>query len=122
VICTAYSDYSWEEILRNLGETDSLVILKKPFDNVEVLQLAHALTKKWAMTRQANARMANLDESVRQRTRDLLEANEKLQHEIQQRSLVESALRESEERFTKLSRPLPSLWQSAQWIPAATSM
>ena len=28
VICTAYSDYSWEEILRKLGESDSLVILK----------------------------------------------------------------------------------------------
>ena len=64
VICTAYSDYSWEEMLQKLGETDSLVILKKPFDNVEVLQLAHTLTKKWSLTRQANTRMAELDEIV----------------------------------------------------------
>ena len=101
VLCTAYSDYSWEHILHKLGETDSLVILKKPFDNVEVLQLAHTLTKKWAVTRQANARMADLDQAVRQRTEELLQANHNLQSEIQRRSLVECALRESEERFHK---------------------
>ena len=45
VICTAYSDYSWEQIIERVGQSDSLVILKKPFDAVEVLQLAHAMTK-----------------------------------------------------------------------------
>ena len=52
VLCTAYSDYSWSEIRRKLGDSDSILILKKPFDNVEVLQLAHALTRKWELTRQ----------------------------------------------------------------------
>jgi two-component system cell cycle sensor histidine kinase/response regulator CckA len=101
VICTAYSDYSWEEILRKLGESDSLVILKKPFDNVEVLQLAHALTKKWTVTRQANVRMLDLDEMVRNRTQELFEANRQLQSVIEHRERVETALRESEERFHK---------------------
>src|SRR5688500_5536172 len=32
VICTAYSDYSWEEMIGRLGRTDRLLILKKPFD------------------------------------------------------------------------------------------
>ena len=44
VICTAYSDYSLEEMLDKLGHSDRLVILKKPFDNIEVQQLANALT------------------------------------------------------------------------------
>jgi PAS domain S-box-containing protein len=99
VVCSAYADYSWDQIVQKLGETDSMVILKKPFDNVEVQQLAHTLTKKWAVTRLANARMADLDEAVRQRTRELLDANHTLQNEIQNRSAMESALRESEERF-----------------------
>ena len=47
VLCTAYTDYPWQEIQHELGESDNLLILKKPFDNVEVLQLAHALTRKW---------------------------------------------------------------------------
>ena len=49
VICTAYSDYSWKDIQSRLGYTDSILILKKPFDNIEVIQLAHALTRKWLL-------------------------------------------------------------------------
>ena len=40
VICTAYSDYSWSDMLDKLGRSDRLVVLKKPFDNIEVQQLA----------------------------------------------------------------------------------
>src|SRR5919197_1744915 len=53
VLCTAYSDYSWTEVLTRLDVRDRLLILKKPFEAVEVYQLAHALTTKWDMTRQA---------------------------------------------------------------------
>jgi two-component system, NtrC family, sensor kinase len=44
VICTAYSDYSWEEMFARLGRSGRLFILKKPFDRDEVLQFAHTLT------------------------------------------------------------------------------
>ncbi len=107
VICTAYSDYSWEEIIRKLGESDNLVILKKPFDNVEVLQLAHSLTKKWAMTRQASTRLAELDEMVARRTQELLRANRHLGSEIERRKQVEISLRDSEERFRKAFETVP---------------
>jgi CheY-like chemotaxis protein len=76
VICTAYSDHSWEDITRSLGYSDSFVILKKPFDNVEVLQLAHALTKKWTLACETRIRMDNLDEMVRVRAEALSKANE----------------------------------------------
>jgi CheY-like chemotaxis protein len=46
VICTAYSDYTWEEIFERLGSTDHLFILKKPFDRIELLQMAHTLAKR----------------------------------------------------------------------------
>jgi PAS domain S-box-containing protein len=62
VICTAYSDYSWEDITARFGHSDSILILKKPFDNIEVLQMAHALTKKWFLTQQAKSQMLNLEE------------------------------------------------------------
>ncbi len=61
VLCTAYSDYSWAEMTRQLGETDSLIVLKKPFDKLAVLQLAHALTKKWIITRDIRQRLAELE-------------------------------------------------------------
>jgi PAS domain S-box-containing protein len=60
VVCTAYADYSWEEIRAKVGQPDNLLVLKKPFDNIEVQQLAHALTKKWLLTMQTRAHVAEL--------------------------------------------------------------
>lgn len=60
VFCTAYADYSWRDIQQSLGPTDGLVILKKPFDNLEVLQLSHALTRKWALNRDVRGRLRDL--------------------------------------------------------------
>ena len=50
VICTAYSDYSWHDIATRVIAPHSMVVLKKPFDNIDVLQLAHALCHKLLMT------------------------------------------------------------------------
>lgn len=71
VICTAYSDYTWEDILAELGQTDRLLILKKPFDNVEVRQLASALSAKWLSTRQARMQLDELESMVALRTKEL---------------------------------------------------
>jgi len=71
VICTAYSDYSWEEITRKICRSDSVLILKKPFDNVEVLQMAHALSKKWRLSQEAKSQLSNLDQMVSARTAEL---------------------------------------------------
>ncbi len=74
VICTAYSDYSWNQIVETLGVTDRLLILKKPFDPAEVCQLATTLTEKWLMTRQARLKLAQLEALVHERTTDLRSA------------------------------------------------
>ena len=68
VICTAYSDYSWEEMTGKLGVSDNLVLLKKPFDPAEVLQLAHALSEKWRLSRALHLRMSSLETAVLERT------------------------------------------------------
>jgi signal transduction histidine kinase len=69
VICTAYSDYSWEEMARAIGNTDHVLLLKKPFDNVEVLQMAHALSRKWELGRIAARQLVELD-AARQQAED----------------------------------------------------
>jgi len=79
VICTAYSDYSWEDMLQKLGESDQLLILKKPFDNIEVRQLASALTAKWRLSRAVQERVETLEEAVRARTLELESQNAYLQ-------------------------------------------
>src|ERR1051326_4348231 len=78
VVCTAYSDYSWEEMVQKLGHSDRLVILKKPFDNIEVLQLANALTEKWHLYQQAKCKLEDLERMVRERTTALQTANAEL--------------------------------------------
>ncbi len=87
VICTAYADYSWDDMFARIGDRDGLVILKKPFDTVEALQLAFAFTEKWRLHCEAQARMQDLEARVDERTREIRRAN--------------LALRESEERFSR---------------------
>ncbi len=71
VICTAYSDYSWDELFAKLGHSDRLLILKKPFDNIEAQQLATALTEKWRVTQLSQLKIEDLENRVRQRTAEL---------------------------------------------------
>ena len=79
VICTAHSDYSWDALLGKLGAEDRLLVLKKPFDNIEVAQLTSALTTKWDMTRRAELKVSHLEDAVQERTQALQIANRELQ-------------------------------------------
>ncbi|MEO6740444.1 MAG: ATP-binding protein, partial [Chthoniobacteraceae bacterium] len=92
VICTAYSDYSWDEMLALTGSRDSLLVLKKPFDAIEILQLAHALADKWALANTLRQRLANLEDLVGERTADLTAANESLRAEIADHARAEEKL------------------------------
>jgi two-component system, sensor histidine kinase and response regulator len=61
IVCTAYIDYSWEQIVSELRQIDSIVILNKPLIKIEVVQLAVALTAKWQIKQQSKLRMDNLE-------------------------------------------------------------
>ncbi|WP_428556960.1 ATP-binding protein [Pseudomonas edaphica] len=89
VVCTAYSDYSWEDLLFRLHAHDRLLILKKPFDNIEVQQMANTLANKWDMARRAAMQTSHLEQLVEQRT-------QALQLEIDERKHLESQLVQSE--------------------------
>jgi diguanylate cyclase (GGDEF)-like protein len=73
VVCTAYSDYSWEQMFEKLGMTDRVLMLKKPFDRIEVRQLAAALTEKWNLKRQSQLKLGELEAMVHARTHELRE-------------------------------------------------
>jgi PAS domain S-box-containing protein len=78
ILCTAYSDYSWKDLCGRIGATDKMVILKKPFDAIEVLQLANALAEKWRLLQQTRREVQNLEQLVGERTRELQSSNEQL--------------------------------------------
>jgi signal transduction histidine kinase len=82
VICTAFADYTFEEIIEKLGSSDRLLILKKPFDPVEVRQLAYALTEKWEGLQRERARVAEIEragDEARVRAAELEAANQALE-------------------------------------------
>ncbi len=78
VICSAYSDYTWTQIIDKLGHSNRLLILKKPFDQAEVYQLAAALSEKWLSEQRARDLFACLEQRVDERTAEVRAANEKL--------------------------------------------
>jgi two-component system NtrC family sensor kinase len=64
VLCTAHAIYSWQEILAKVPRRDQLVILRKPFDAIEVRQLAACLGEKTRRGRELALRMAQLEARV----------------------------------------------------------
>ena len=64
VICTAYSDRDWSEIAEELNAPERLLILKKPFDDIEVTQLAESLCQKWNSDRQLEAQQEQMKQEI----------------------------------------------------------
>ena len=84
VICTACSDYSWDDMIARLGRSDRLLILRKPFETIEVFQLACALSEKWAMHRERQAQLDELERRVDERTQRLQQAlDERKAYEVE---------------------------------------
>jgi PAS domain S-box-containing protein len=63
VVCTAYSTYCLRDIVKKVGRSDRFVVLKKPFDSIEVLQLTNTFSEKWQLLDEVNARARKLEES-----------------------------------------------------------
>ncbi|WP_182867885.1 hybrid sensor histidine kinase/response regulator [Rhodopirellula sp. JC639] len=64
VVCTAYSDQSWTEIAERIGRTDKLLVLKKPFDDIEAIQLATSLCEKRRLLRGHRQNLDDLKQVV----------------------------------------------------------
>ena len=80
VICSAHSDYDWSDVVARLGQTDRLLVLKKPFEPIEVLQCASALARKWQHERALRVQVETLENVVAARTETLEAANRQLRH------------------------------------------
>lgn len=98
VICTAHSDYSWGEIVKEIGESDKLQFLRKPFDMVTVQQLALATMKKREAAQEKAREMARL-KLENQGAREIQEKVQQLAGDISaQLDICRQAARDLEER------------------------
>jgi CheY-like chemotaxis protein len=64
VICTAYSDYSWDEIASELGCAPNLLILRKPFEAIEVRQIATTIARMYDSLSSVKASINQLEEEL----------------------------------------------------------
>jgi diguanylate cyclase (GGDEF)-like protein len=80
VICSAHSDHDWIDFVARLGTSDKLLVLKKPFEPIEALQCASALTRKWQHERVLRRQVESLEQVVTARTEGLEAANRQLRH------------------------------------------
>ncbi|MGI9474212.1 MAG: EAL domain-containing protein [Rubripirellula sp.] len=69
VICTAFSDHVWENVLNRLGLNDRLLLLKKPFESDEARQLALALSEKSRLAAIQKRKVQDLGREVERRRR-----------------------------------------------------
>jgi diguanylate cyclase (GGDEF)-like protein len=79
VICSAYTEYGWSELRSRLGPSDKLLVLKKPFESIEVQQAASALCRKWHNERMLRRHVEDLEHVIAARTQGLEAANHQLQ-------------------------------------------
>lgn len=126
VICTAYSDYSWSEIAEAVGDTDQLLILKKPFDMIEVQQVAKALVTKWNTQKKLGRQMEELEDRVKERTSELEKLTQNLRKEIEDRERIEVELRHAQKLEAvgrlasgvakEINTPIQSVGDSVQFL------
>jgi diguanylate cyclase len=80
VICSAHSDYDWTDVVARLNNSDKLLVVKKPFEAIEIMQCANALTRKWQNERIVRRHVETLEQVVSTRTQGLETANKQLRH------------------------------------------
>jgi diguanylate cyclase (GGDEF)-like protein len=81
-LCTAFSDYTWEAMAERLEFGDQLLVLKKPFDSLEIRQMASALTRKWQMAQDAAMKVLTLEQTIEARVHELLKVSHLLQYDV----------------------------------------
>jgi diguanylate cyclase (GGDEF)-like protein len=81
-LCTAFSDYSWEAMTERIEFGDQLLILKKPFDSLEIRQMASALTCKWQLAQDAARKMHSLEQTIEERVQELLSVSRLLHYDV----------------------------------------
>lgn len=78
VICSAYNDYSWDQMIDILSFNDRWVILKKPFDVIEARQMAVSLCQKWVLLKEMKTQIADQTKQLEEQIARLKSAKNKI--------------------------------------------
>jgi len=101
VVVTGYRSTNTASIKQQSKFSDNLLYLQKPFHPREIIQFAIALSIKWKAERQLLNLQADLENLVDKRTAELVESNELLKIEIENRKRMQQELQRSYETVKK---------------------
>jgi two-component system NtrC family sensor kinase len=105
VICTAYCDFDWHQINARLGMSEQLLILRKPFDPIEVQQLACSLSAKWRLVRENQQRLNEL-ERANAALKEAMDARLRLERDIRQMQKLDALGRVAANLGHEINNPL----------------
>lgn len=113
VICTAYSDHSWDKVIGELDPQDRLLIIRKPFDNIEMRQAVHTLTRKWKLYQE-------LTQANEERNRFLYDDNPTMLLTINPQGLIVAVNRFGARQLgysvnELIGQPASIIYQSGHW-------
>ncbi len=92
VVCAEPSAPSWDVVRARPDVSDRLLVLRRPFDQLEVRQLSTSLIDRWWYAQETRARRQLLDEQVARRTAELSELNAALRQDLAEHRRTESEL------------------------------
>ena len=75
VVCSAFSDISWKDVLAKFGATDKILYLRKPFTMEEAFQLALCLTQKWSINNHFRQIMKLKEDELQKQNMALIESS-----------------------------------------------
>lgn len=101
VIATAFSDYDVNALQHELGH--DVVLLRKPFNQEEVYQLARTLCQSWQARQRLEAVTADMEEQIRRRT-----------VELERRNTLQTVLIEIAARFIEMD-PNDAIDDAVNW-------
>ena len=78
VLCSADQTLTWQKISATVGESDQLLILQKPFCELELRQIVHAMIRKWQLSMQSQQVMEFMKQQIMQSTQEMEETHKRL--------------------------------------------
>lgn len=122
VICTAYSDYSWQEMAQKLTRISQWLILKKPFSSIEVLQCAHALAMKWHLAQLQKKSIDTFDHEMNTHFSALKDAEESIKSGQDWRNDLQTAIKDTQRSIEQMRDTFEKIKnESSQYSPLSES-
>lgn len=119
VICSAYSDYTWDELVHTLGTTDKLLFLRKPFDPTCVKQIALAITCKWSREQATREHLTRLEALVSDSSKELAEVRGQLRQLAAEIAEVKTTQDTTTRQRSELASKLRALVEALESVPPA---